>query len=600
MASFFSLVTELETLLGQLNIILSGDENTSVSINGVEKPSIQKKTLDEITAKVQLVLDAAADIDAVKYATTSAGIAATNDGQFFSVVSDSEDKYLDLYKNESGTAVFKKSYPSLESLKEINKSVYSELKEDYAYIVIDEQNKVAFAIDKEGFTHTVKTYTADVITKKINGIDTSNYLNNISNGNFESEMNGVASYGQSLSAGFTKGQAVISNVQHYDSLMFSGGVRAYDSGTDPSVIYSSLLPLVESVSGNLGETPLSGMTQNIKELIAAENKINYTEQNYQLLASAAGESSKGLSQLSKGTAYYSRLMADIEYGRLRAGEQNKSYSFQSMIWMQGEADYSVEALSDKTAYKSNLAALVNDVIDDSMLITMQSTRPKIISYQVGSHLKYFKQNNISNAEFAPIAQAQLELSVEHDDFILAMPMYQFDYLNSTNEVHLTSKDSKVAGAYLGVAYKREVIDGKKFVPLKPIAFNRSRKSINIKMHVPYPPLVFDTDWVSQNQNYGFRVFDNAGVQLSISNVEILNKDIIKITMQNEMDDNPITVDYALFSDNATGEVGRNEGARGNVRDSQGSNLIFDENGLNQPLHNWLVMFSLKEGELSWL
>ncbi|WP_288985784.1 SGNH/GDSL hydrolase family protein [uncultured Pseudoalteromonas sp.] len=120
MANYLTLVEQLSTAVDQLNQVLQGDETTTVDINGKVQPSVQKKTLDEVTAKIQLVLDAAADIDAVKYVTTAAGIAATTDGQFFSVVSDDVDNYLDLFKNESGVAAFKKSYPSSEAVKPEN------------------------------------------------------------------------------------------------------------------------------------------------------------------------------------------------------------------------------------------------------------------------------------------------------------------------------------------------------------------------------------------------------------------------------------------------------------------------------------------------
>lgn len=114
MANYLTLLEQLSTAVDQLNEVLQGDENTTVTINGQQQPSVQKKTLDEVNAKIQLVLDAAADIDAVKYATTADGIASGAD--YFSVVSQSSDIYLDLYKNEAGNAVFQKSYPSLEGV----------------------------------------------------------------------------------------------------------------------------------------------------------------------------------------------------------------------------------------------------------------------------------------------------------------------------------------------------------------------------------------------------------------------------------------------------------------------------------------------------
>lgn len=114
MSDYLELTDQLRESVEQLNQVLQGDENTTVLINGEEKPSVQKKTLDEVLARVQLVLDAAADIDAVKYGSIQDGIASSS--EYFSVVSDQNKTYLDLYKNESGNAVLITSYPSVEGV----------------------------------------------------------------------------------------------------------------------------------------------------------------------------------------------------------------------------------------------------------------------------------------------------------------------------------------------------------------------------------------------------------------------------------------------------------------------------------------------------
>ena len=114
MANYLTLVGQLSEAVDQLNQVLQGDENTTVTINGIEQPSVQKKTIEEVNAKVQLVLDAAADIDAVKYATTADGIASG--AKYFSVVSDNNEIFLDLYENVAGFAELKKSYPSTNFL----------------------------------------------------------------------------------------------------------------------------------------------------------------------------------------------------------------------------------------------------------------------------------------------------------------------------------------------------------------------------------------------------------------------------------------------------------------------------------------------------
>jgi glycerophosphoryl diester phosphodiesterase len=58
----------------------------------------------------------AAQLSAGVYATTAAGLAATSNGDYFSVVSGSTNEYLNLYLNDSGTAVLEKTYPSAASV----------------------------------------------------------------------------------------------------------------------------------------------------------------------------------------------------------------------------------------------------------------------------------------------------------------------------------------------------------------------------------------------------------------------------------------------------------------------------------------------------
>lgn len=133
MSDFLTLTSQLSTAVDQLNQVLQGDENATVMINGEEKPSVQKKTLDEVLARVQLVLDAAADIDAVKYANTAAGIANTTDGDYFSVFSNDPENYLDLYKNDNGTAIYQKSYPTTKAIKTKSENNLFSLKESIAH-----------------------------------------------------------------------------------------------------------------------------------------------------------------------------------------------------------------------------------------------------------------------------------------------------------------------------------------------------------------------------------------------------------------------------------------------------------------------------------
>ena len=62
----------------------------------------------------------AAAITAKVFESTTAGIAGTTAGEYFSVVSPTDTNYLDLYRNVSGVATYQKSYPSTALVNQLN------------------------------------------------------------------------------------------------------------------------------------------------------------------------------------------------------------------------------------------------------------------------------------------------------------------------------------------------------------------------------------------------------------------------------------------------------------------------------------------------
>lgn len=87
----------------------------STSDSFVDNTGRSRRTMEGVVSDVH--------IGGKPFENTAAGITATTDGNYFSVVSPSDDNYLDLYKNESGVAVFKKSYPSAEVVAENKLSI---------------------------------------------------------------------------------------------------------------------------------------------------------------------------------------------------------------------------------------------------------------------------------------------------------------------------------------------------------------------------------------------------------------------------------------------------------------------------------------------
>lgn len=525
------------------------------------------------------------------------------DKQLSFITIDEHPNYAYAFTDKFGdAAVFIRTDGTLEYIKSMvgDYSTGGGMGGDYDYLWQDSQGNTALGIKKNGQVLTDNLSARNIVDlEAINGVSFTDFGKNKVEpilGNYSAEINGVCSYGQSLSIGATS-YPVVSNNQTHNNLMFNSGVRPQEVGTDPILRYATLVPLVEARgTGNLGETPLAGMTDMIVKLATTETAMSVNDLGYQMLASASGSDGSPISTLSKGSIYYNNVMSNIEYGKLRANQLGKTYEYQATTWMQGEADYS--AATEKAVYKTLLTTLVSDIANDVKLKTGQVNDPKFISYQVASHLRYARSVGVPSALEARMAQVHLELSLELDDYVLACPMYQFDYSGNINQVHLTASDSRTVGAYFGIAYKKSVIDGVKFKPLMPVKISHMGKSVYIKLHVPRAPLAIDTDWVSENTDYGFRVFDGVG-KLTITEVKLVQGDTIKITCAEQVPTS-FTVDYALFSDDPVKETGRNFGARGNIRDSQGDDYTFNDYGTDRKLHNWLVLFTYTNGVSTWL
>ena len=104
---------------------------------------------------------------------------------------------------------------------------------------------------------------------------------------------------------------------------------------------------------------------------------------FRLHATASGQGSSTVLDLSKGTTAYQRLVKDIQTANTIAGNEGKTFSVGAIGWTQGEKDY-----TDNTSYndyKLRLEQLNTDVNNDVALITLQGTPIPFIIGQISSH-----------------------------------------------------------------------------------------------------------------------------------------------------------------------------------------------------------------------
>lgn len=400
-------------------------------------------------------------------------------------------------------------------------------------------------------------------------------------GPFDHEINHVFVYGQSLSVG--QALPVQSTVQAFDNLMFTRGMRPqYDYPAETTEQwYAALVPAVEELStelASLAETPATAIGDMVKELILAENGLAYTDHNYQLMLSVPGYGATTIAELSKGagTGHFERLVEQVVAALGLATASNRTYAVQAVTWVQGESDYINS--TTQTDYEAVLAALVSDVNTDSKSATGQTKDIEFISYQLATH-------KVAGKATPNIALGLLNFAKSSDLFHIACPMYFFDY-QSTSNYHLTGPASRWLGAYLGLAYKRIVVDRQEWKPLQPVETVTQGKVATVRFNVPSDQLEIDTTLVSANTNYGFDLVDSGGTPLTISSVAIIGPDLVKVVAAATIPAGS-KLRYAWTGVNNSGPV---SGPRGNLRDNQGDTIIFDPAGTNKPMHNWCVIF----------
>ena len=138
---------------------------TNASIYKDETLALKEQA--EVAANVSL-------LNAGIFASTSAGIAATVSGDYFSIVSPDDNEYLILYLNNSGVAEEQKRYPSATPVENIRTGDFSELgfsfkslssESGYVYGIVDSQNRAALLIAPDGSITFGKYYLQQIVTQ---------------------------------------------------------------------------------------------------------------------------------------------------------------------------------------------------------------------------------------------------------------------------------------------------------------------------------------------------------------------------------------------------------------------------------------------------
>ncbi len=394
----------------------------------------------------------------------------------------------------------------------------------------------------------------------------------------------IVMYGQSLMLG-TSSVPLITEKQQYNSLMFNGGVRSgYDKPLE--TFHSGFSPLVEKVSksltgAQLGETPASGFSETFLHLLIKENRYSFDtvrksfkNKDFALLISCPAQGSTSADLLCNGE-YWGRLKKDIIEGQRLASQAGKIYNVPCILWNQGEKD--IDLQTPPQVYKDLLIAFQKKADEFIKSITRQTNPVKLILYQTVSH------NVRKSKSYIQIANAQYELARDELNITMSNTTYQLPYYK--DNVHLTNVASKWNGANHAIAAKRISIDHKNWRSIYVKKVSYKGNDLFLEFHVPVPPLVLDKNLISNPGNYGFSVLNANEEEIRVKNVSLTNSYTVKITL----DENVVAGQSIWYGKNGT-TTGAQNGARGNLRDSQGSKIAISINGEKIELHNWTPLF----------
>jgi len=381
------------------------------------------------------------------------------------------------------------------------------------------------------------------------------------------DINAILSTGQSLSTG-AGGTPTLSTTQPYANLKFPGGPLNTSAGL------TSFVPLVEDND----ETMSSGLANLVTKMAREEVLVGQpaAQSSHDILVSAHGVLGVAYSVLKKGGtgAAYANGIAQAQAGNKVAKAQGKSYVVRAVTNVHGESDHQ----EGTTDYEADLFQWQSDYETDVKAITGQAEPVPMFHTQFSSWTAY-------SSATSRIVLDQLAAHVNGPGkIILVGAKYHLPY--QPDGIHLTNEGYRHMGEDYAKAYRRVVLEGKVWEPVRPKTITRLGAVVTVKMHVPAPPLVIDTTLVTDPGHNGFEWADDGGPSTpTITKVAVTAPDTVEITLSATPTAGNKRLRYA-YTGVPNARAGATSGARGNLRDSDAT----PSRG-GYKLYNWAVHFA---------
>lgn len=295
-----------------------------------------------------------------------------------------------------------------------------------------------------------------------------------------------------------------------------------------------------------------------------------------------GHGMTSIGGLIKPTPPYNKFVEEIERAYKQTKKRGWDFIIPAICWMQGESDI---VNYPGTDYKKYFKMFCNDINKDIKKITHKDTNIRIICYQTNAVTKgeRYKTNNYYALE-PIIPEAQMEL-IRDDSMLWASgPTYPYTFVNEN--IHIDAIGQKSIGILAAQSVLGILRNNERFTGLIPLSTKTKGNTIYIHFNVPSPPLCFDTINVKRTKNFGFSVITDHNIDIA-SEISLANDTVIIKCTQSPKG---CKIRYAVNGEYM--KSGKENGPRGNLRDSQGEKLHYKYLNKIIPIHNWCLQFEI--------
>ncbi|WP_350314824.1 hypothetical protein [Pseudoalteromonas sp. TB43-MNA-CIBAN-0091] len=383
------------------------------------------------------------------------------------------------------------------------------------------------------------------------------------------DYNLVLSSGQSLSIGHTDqdiNPIIFLDEVNPNKVFLFNGVRATAPRYYQRLVENDVR-FLEPLKDITRQTHAYSMFKMLEYLYSLENKPFP-----KFVYAPHGRGGQKISKLEYGTEPFENGLTMLRAGERLATQSGESFNVPFITWIHGESN----ANSNLQEYKQKLSKLYN-AYKNKVQTTSSKTRNPIL---------FMDQTGVSYGH--DIAISLWEFANDNETVSLVMPKYFLNrnYFNRPDErTHLNAKGYILQGEYFAKAIFSTFELNKKWKPLQPESLRIKNNKAFVELHVPEGNLTIDTQTLPLAPGYGLKYISPDNIeyipQVSIQGNSLVLEFNTALEVGGKIDSG-FTLDDRQNTANKKTPVT-------NIRDTSEIISSVDQ----QPLHNWLVQFSLE-------